>query len=484
MHKRFTIIRVILFCLPLIGLLLVINYILEPKYTIENSDWPTTNYIDFYNLEQDSIDVLFLGSSVAANAFNPQELYSKYGITSYNLASAQQSLFMNYYWLKEALRYQSPSVVVVDTKFLWNVHPEDSINMSEGHIRRCLDPMKWSSVKMEAVHELCKLDGSQDEMSYYFKNKRYHSKWTSLSSQDFQMRDDISYPLMGFALNSDYVYGEFSAFDPTDEDAVVEFAPLMQEYLDKISALCKENNISLVLTSMPGGVMNDSFNNTLEKYASDNGIAYYNFAAADLYSEVGAELPRESIIEHANLWGSIKLMDYLGGVFTSEYGLKSHKDLTFEESVSDYESLKYNCEIKHIENQVDYLNAINVDNYAVFITANHDSDILFSDEVKTAFSNLGLRIDMEQYPYHGYVAAIIGGEVVCEQVCAEPYGEKGTVGNKIYSISNSGLNGNGQIQLDGQNLSRTDIGTNIVVYDIRHKVVVDNVVLSGEEVLR
>ena len=111
------IIRSAVFLFLLVISLYYINEMLLPKYTLKNNLWPmTSSYNQFYQMEEDSVDVLFLGSSVVVNAFSPQEIYDTYGIRSYNLASEEQSIFLSYYWLKEALRYQNPQVVVLDTR--------------------------------------------------------------------------------------------------------------------------------------------------------------------------------------------------------------------------------------------------------------------------------------------------------------------------------------------------------------------------------
>lgn len=93
---------------------LTVNRILIPKCYYDDS-WPTTStYQGFYQMEKDSVDVLFLGSSCAAAGLNPQEFYDSYGIRSYNLGCEGQSLLTSYYWLEEALRFQSPKVVVLE----------------------------------------------------------------------------------------------------------------------------------------------------------------------------------------------------------------------------------------------------------------------------------------------------------------------------------------------------------------------------------
>ncbi len=51
------------------------------------------------------------------------------------LGAQQQSLPVSYFWLMEALRYQSPSVVVLDT---------EPLNSSEAAVRLAMDSMRWS----------------------------------------------------------------------------------------------------------------------------------------------------------------------------------------------------------------------------------------------------------------------------------------------------------------------------------------------------
>ena len=69
---------------------------ITPKF-FTDTDWPTTTtFAGFYDLDKDSVDVLFLGSSHGVTSFCPQEVYNQYGITSYNLSSDQQGLCLLY----------------------------------------------------------------------------------------------------------------------------------------------------------------------------------------------------------------------------------------------------------------------------------------------------------------------------------------------------------------------------------------------------
>lgn len=267
-----------------------INQVLKPKYIYKNSSWPTTStYNQFYKMKENSIDVLFLGSSVAVNGFSPQEIYNTYGIRSYNLGSEQQSIFLSYYWLKEALRFQSPKAVVLDTKFLFQRHPENPINTSEGLTRKCLDPMKWSKVKAEAVSALCRLDETQSELSYYFTNIRFHSRWSYLNETDVLTGESQYAELKGYSALESYGSETFETYTSGGDGETMASAPaVMKESLDKITALCKEQGISLILVSLPGNAMNDGVHNMLTAYSLENQVDYYNFCEKEMYESIGA----------------------------------------------------------------------------------------------------------------------------------------------------------------------------------------------------
>ena len=160
----------------------VVNEWLKPQYYY-NDVWPSTNtFKDFYKLEKNSVDVLFFGSSHAVSSLNPQVIYDTYGITSYNLGSEQQSLVVTYYWLREALKYQSPKAVVIDTYMIHkfsDAYVYNDMNCSEAAVRKAMDNMRLSPLKWEAAQTIAKTDPTQDSLSYIFPNIRYHSRWTS-----------------------------------------------------------------------------------------------------------------------------------------------------------------------------------------------------------------------------------------------------------------------------------------------------------------
>ena len=109
-------------------------YVVNPGHTEQL-------YQGLYNKDS-SYDVLFMGSSHMNGMMDPSVLYDKYGITSFNYATGGQPVNVTYYLLKEALKTQSPKIVVLD---LYYFGLADKYG-DEGYIRyvRILDSVPWS----------------------------------------------------------------------------------------------------------------------------------------------------------------------------------------------------------------------------------------------------------------------------------------------------------------------------------------------------
>ena len=484
------IMRSIIFLSILISSLIMINRVLVPKYIIKNSLWPTTTtYAQFYEMDKNSIDVIFLGSSVTVNAFIPQEIYNEYGIRSYNLGSEQQSIFLSYYWLKEALRFQNPKVVVLDLRFMRDYHPESPINTVESLTRKCLDPMKWSSVKSEAVHDLCKLDESQSELSYYLTNIRFHSRWSDIQEYDINKEPANTASLYGFAPIISKGPEEFIPYEQNDSSITMEFDSVMQYYLDCIVEICKNNNIQLMLVDLPDTDMDDAINNTHTEYAKEKGVSYYNLCSTEYYNKIGASLPEESAIAHANIWGAIKISSMVGLILKENYGITAVKDAQYEKTRDFYEQIKKSANLVRITDQGEYLEALDNPNYAVFMTAHGGSTVVLEQEyVMKGLYNLGLECKFQNMADCSYIAAIIGGEVVVEESSMSKINYVGSFRNRnsVFTLHSSGKSTgeSSLITIEGGQYTMSIVGLNIAVYDLTTFKVIDRVAFQGDRLIR
>lgn len=341
-HLKF-LLKAFIFLLVLGTVLTIFFQVITPKFLYSNSNWPTTStFVGFYQMQEDSIDVLFLGSSHAASAFIPQELYNNYGIKSYNLSSEQQNLVVSYYWLKEALRFQEPKVVVLDCYLVFPFFPNNPLNTDENFTRKSFDFMKWSSVKKEAVETVCYYDESQSLVSYYLPNIRYHDRWAELTSDDFLLIDMAEHcELKGYAplYSRRGTSDNFSFSEDTAVEGVPMF-PLMQDYLEKICVLCEENDITLILVETPTSYVEADKYNTLSVYAKDHGIPYIDFNLNSMYQETDYDISFDNCDDvHANLWGAQKITNYVGRLIQERYLPESAYDMQWEDTKVYYENI-------------------------------------------------------------------------------------------------------------------------------------------------
>ena len=321
---------------------LYLNHIMTPKFFYTDR-WPTTaTYLGFYEMEKDSVDVLFLGSSHAVTCFIPQELYNQYGITSYNLGCEQQNLVLSYYWLKEALRYQTPKVVVLEGYLLFPYREEEPLNSQEACSRKALDFMRWSPVKTEAIRTVCSIDEKQSVLSYYFSNIRYHTRWLDLKEEDF-MFDEMRkhYEMKGYSSLMEYCGVDFQPFFRGSSDAYTDMVDLMEEYLDKITVLCQENGIQMILVMTPSIFQEIGNYNTLQKYAVEHQILFYDFNEGEIYQEIGYQLATDNADGgHGNLWGAQKVTDYLGKILKENCGIEGKIHTDWESSRAYYDQIQ------------------------------------------------------------------------------------------------------------------------------------------------
>jgi hypothetical protein len=152
------------------------------KYLYDQREPHTETYKGFYGMRRNSIDVVIVGTSHSAAAFNPQDLYDKAQIRSYNLSSSAQTVWNSYYWVKEASRYHDLSAVIFDCNYLFSTY------VYEAAARKTLDNMKPGLVKYEAakVNVGMYKNGTQSVLSYFLPLIRYHSRWKELNANQHQ----------------------------------------------------------------------------------------------------------------------------------------------------------------------------------------------------------------------------------------------------------------------------------------------------------
>ena len=99
--------RVIAFATIALLLVTYLGKLFQPVWL----DWNNYNTLHgFYEEPENTIETVFLGSSVMINGISPMVLYEDYGMCSYNLRTEQQPMLISYYWLEEAYKHHSQTM--------------------------------------------------------------------------------------------------------------------------------------------------------------------------------------------------------------------------------------------------------------------------------------------------------------------------------------------------------------------------------------
>ena len=494
--KRFkTAVKFICFTLIACLVVLSLNEWMRPKYYFNEIWSPTNTYKDFYKLDKNSVDVLFLGSSHAITAFNPQVIYDDYGITSYNLGSEQQSILISYYWLEEALKYQSPKVVVLDAFTLHKyteVYVYNDLNCAEGAIRKAMDNMRFSPLKIKAAKEIAKIDPSQNALSFFLLNIRYHSRWTEFEESDcydpaIATHGGIKgYNIIGgFAPGAEDVTLDVSDLSDIEAEPMIGIA---DDYLGRIVDLCEKNNIQLILTNIPYQE-NIKRYKAIAEYANDHDIPYYDFNEATLYNEIGYSAS-ENLYTHPNYLGAEKLSDYMGKLFSEEYGIAPKKDDSFVKSGENYKHKVNNCKLTETTDIHEYLDMLNNDDYSIFIFAPRDYSAYIDEDMINKFQALGFTTDLRTAEYGKHYFGIKDSGNIQETFTTDDISLSGPFRNGLgrYSCNiDTSLMVSSfhtySMQIDGVECGNNFSGISIVVYDNDEKTIIDkvNVNTSVEE---
>jgi hypothetical protein len=210
--------------------------LVQPKYA---SDLIEGSFTSEYYAEKSDHQVLMVGDCELYENFDPVTLWKNYGITSYIRGNAQQLTWQSYYLLKEALKKETPEVVVFNVLELKYDEPQ-----KEEYNRLTLDNMKWSSEKVGAIS--ASMTEDENFLDYIFPILRYHSRITELNNEDFTyFASSKKQTLSGYYMRVDaspYAIGQWGdenyvgSYTDAYLDAAAEFAAESDDEDDEWSA--------------------------------------------------------------------------------------------------------------------------------------------------------------------------------------------------------------------------------------------------------
>lgn len=140
------------------------------------------NLSGYYDLEGDSLDVVFVGTSGTFSSFSPMAAWEKYGFASYNFCINVLGADAMANAVHEAMKTQSPKVLVID------VYPfivsQMVGNVKESYVRYNTDGYKYSLDRLKLIWDT--FPEEWDKTSYVFDLIKYHTNtftWKNFSGE-------------------------------------------------------------------------------------------------------------------------------------------------------------------------------------------------------------------------------------------------------------------------------------------------------------
>ncbi len=228
------------------GILLSVIYLISHfTYMMREPIMEKTNLMGFYAEPEDTLDVVFIGSSTLRTSVNPIVLWQDYGITSYDIATSSQRPTALIHFLREVQKYQKDALYVIDVNLVRNDYDVWE-EQNEGSIRHITDGMKYSFNRLRCINDI--VEG--DKSSYYFDILKYHSnieELTNFDAWDFEVRN----PWKGFIMLTDTVFSPCK-YKYTDEKGSIP--AYGENALRELLLYSKQNdiNVEFIITESHG----------------------------------------------------------------------------------------------------------------------------------------------------------------------------------------------------------------------------------------
>ncbi len=298
--------------------LLVLFYLVSCIFGFKYEDGITT--IDhFYDLPEDTVDVLLLGSSHMGMNVDPSLLWNLRGIASYNCWGSMQQPWNTYYYLKECLKYQTPKLVVMDVygvTFSGDFPGYDNLVKATQGLRLSRDKIENILVSAPEEYRSALLLGLPS----------YHYRYSEITGDDFR----------NFFWNKDTgiqtidmtgaVVQSFDILDVSNMKQVIPLAEKCETYFRKTLDLCRDNNIPMLLVASPYYLHEEEQQrfNRIGEIAEEYGYPFLNFN--ETYREIGIN-PQEDFrdLAHMNQSGIDKYDAYLADYIVEHYDIPDRR---------------------------------------------------------------------------------------------------------------------------------------------------------------
>ena len=406
----------------------------------------------YQELDEDIVDVLFVGSSHCYSSIRYTQLWDDYGMGAFSMVISGQDIASSYYHMNEVFKTQSPDLVCVE---LYGIAFEEQAIIA--NLYRNTLSLKYSKNFLDAVDAIAP---EEDKTDYLLKWPIIHTRYRELTKEDF-VYNSIAY-LGGYAYSAKTTdLGEIVIYDGSDTIAVSDQKMM---YVQKIVDLAKENNAEICFFIVPYKTSENIQKNFkyVENYLANQDIPVINFF--DKYQELGFDAHSDfSDAGHTNRYGATKITAFMGEYLKNNYKIPDRRGderyALWQENSIAFQHKIANETLTKTENIIEYVEQLKeLNNYTVVITSVGEH---ICEDVDISAELFSLGIDTE-FIRNGGAVVIENGKVVFDNY-TDDFLYHDDLAEHPLSVKNN--NGTIQVTVGKKTYRSVDNGIHILVYD-------------------
>ncbi len=288
--------KAVLFAAMLIPALIFIgNKYSEASTENQINTYNQCRWEEFYSLPEDSLDIVFLGSSHSYCTFDPQIIDSGLGTDSYQLGMPLQHMDSTYYTMREVLNYQKPHLAVIEV--YWDMIDDEFELTQAGYLFQVINNKELEQDYIKEVFPL------SEKIKYNNSALRYQADYFAYRTSEIKKSVEAKYNVALPAAqrqegveqyrSQGYTYCNYNML-PDEFDKTNQFKELdgskwkindtQVKYLEKLTKLCKDNGIDVIFVTAPVANVSMDYiknysdiHNTIENIADSLDVMYLDF---------------------------------------------------------------------------------------------------------------------------------------------------------------------------------------------------------------
>ena len=429
----------------------------------------------FYREKDNIIDVLMIGSSHIYVNLNAYYLYKYHGIAGFDLAGGAQPIWNTYYYLKEALKTQTPKLIIFDPYMLWldRDYFDDWTKIGSTY------GLKWSFDRINAI----KVSVEKNRWNNFLNSfVQYHNRYLSLNKSDFL-------PYKGNEYNYKYWKGFVTFRDRTNQinylnidniTNVRKLYPKVEKYFRMTLELAQKNNIQMLMLKTPSGttIFSQELYNEAALIAKEYNVDFLNLTLSKYIELCNLDYTNDFWDGgHLNSVGAEKVAKYVGKYIIENYNIPDRrgdpKYYSWEMNAKYQDKEIYNFELKQYTNIYEYIKKVkNTNDYIIGITmlGDYKKDDFVVKNIITNFNINEMYLENDSY-------VIDNNKLIYSSHGSNQYLFYKEIGNYTDLVLDSGR----KLSINRTNYIKTTNGINILIYDKFTEEIVDNIYLEYKE---